>query len=54
MATVKGTAKPTTTKPATTTAASSSGCKSVIGAGAAIAIVSVIGAGVVLGKKKEN
>ena len=54
MATVKGTAKPTTTKPATTTAASSGGCKSVIGAGAAIAIVSVIGAGVVLGKKKEN
>ncbi|MBS7264427.1 MAG: bacterial Ig-like domain-containing protein [Eubacteriales bacterium] len=53
MATVKGTAKPTTTKPATT-AASSGGCKSVIGAGAAIAIVSVIGAGVVLGKKKEN
>ena len=42
MATVKGTAKPTTTKPATTTAASSGGCKS------------VIGAGVVLGKKKEN
>ena len=54
MATVKGTAKPTTTKPATTTTASSGGCKSVIGAGAAIAIVSVIGAGVVLGKKKEN
>lgn len=54
-ATVEGSSKPSTTKPATsTTQASSGGCKSVIGAGAAIAIVSVIGAGVVLGKKKEN
>lgn len=55
-ATVKGASKPSTaTKPSTTTKpASSGGCKSVIGAGAAIAIVSVIGAGVVLGKKKDN
>ena len=51
-ATVKGSSKPVTTKPVTT--ASSGGCKSVIGTGAAIAIVSVIGAGVVLGKKKDN
>lgn len=37
-----------------TTSQSGGGCGSTIGAGAAIVIVSVMGAGVVLGKKKEN
>lgn len=55
-ATVTGSTKSTNAKQTTTTTSgkSSGGCKSAIGAGAAIAIVSVIGAGVVLGKKKEN
>lgn len=50
-ATVEGSTKQTTPRQTTTT---SGGCKSAIGAGAALAIVSIIGAGVVLRKKKEN
>lgn len=52
-ATVEGSTKQTTPRP-TTSGKTSGGCKSAIGAGAALAIVSIIGAGVVLGKKKEN
>lgn len=54
-ATVEGSTKQTTPRQTTTTSGKTSGgCKSAIGAGAALAIVSIIGAGVVLGKKKEN
>lgn len=52
-ATVEGSTKQTTPRQ-TTSGKTSGGCKSAIGAGAALAIVSIIGAGVVLGKKKEN
>lgn len=54
-ATVEGSTKQTTPRQTTTTSGKTSGgCKSAIGAGAALAIVSIIGAGVVLRKKKEN
>ena len=55
--TTSATAQTTTTEAETTTttgSAESKGCGSTIGAGAAMAVVAVIGAGLVLGKKKTK